>query len=223
MLALLLCVVPQDPAARLEAFRAALKEAGADLEKQVVAFEGLAGAADPAIRDEAVKYVKKTRGTVRQAAARVLIDYPDDADATDVLLSALKAEGDLSARVGITDVIAVTCPDDDAKKIAALYGHPDAEVAAAALEGTERVRSADLVEPLIKVAAYLESVPEPQEENDYYRAKFQNLPEVQRRKQLCLAPAIGALRSLTGQSLTKAQEWADWWAGNKSDFKVSPE
>lgn len=222
MLALLL-LAAQDAASRLETFRAALNEAGASLERQVTAFEGLAGPADPAVRDEAIKYVKKTRGTVRAAAARVLIDYPNDADATDVLLAALKAEKDLSARVGIAEVIAITCPNDDARKYAAVCDHPDSDVAAAALQGVEQVRSKELIEPLIRIVAFLEGVPEPQDENDYYRAKFQNLPEAQRRKQLCLAPAIGGLRSLTGQSLTKAEEWAAWWSASKSDFEVAQE
>lgn len=206
---------------RLARFQAALEASAGEIPKVCDAFAHLAGPKDDRLRDEAIKYVRKGTGAVRSAAGAVLAGYPDDEKASAALLDALAVEPDEQTCVELVQVLAGICPEKHARRYASLMDHPMISVAKLAIGGAEKVRSVELIEPLIKLVSVLEMVVDAKEP-DFFSSQRGKVPPIQQRRDECLGPARNALCALTDQKLTAGDEWAAWWKANKKTFKIKP-
>lgn len=219
--ALLVLYAAQDPVdERLTRFRAALEESRGSVEAVRAAFGHLIGERDDRLRDEAIAYLRKYRGPVREAAAEVLREYRDDPAAAAPLFEVLRKEAAPETAAILVDVLAHVCPADMVSKYVPLLTHADPTVASVAVSRATRVRSIVLIEPLVSLVGILEAVDDPNA-LDYYAAKQAKPSTMQQRREACLEPARRSLRELTGQELTAAADWAAWWKENRDTFKFS--
>jgi hypothetical protein len=92
-------------------------------------------------------------------------------------------------------------------------------VADAAIEITEAIRSRDSVEPLIKLLKRLIGAGDGFSSGD---GSLDAPPDerLQERAQLLDAAAQKALAAITGESFSGAREWEAWWKKNAGSFKV---
>ena len=91
--------------------------------------------------------------------------------------------------------------------------------AAHAIGASEKVRSVELIEPLIRLVAELEKVTDINQ-LDYYAARDSIPTTMQQRRDACLDPARNALCALTDQKLSTGDQWIAWWKENKNTFKI---
>lgn len=214
--------VQDDPAKKLEDFKAAMKEAGDDETKQAAALNQLRNLKHDSIRDEAAKWAGKGKGPVRQAACDVLGAFKGDKKAFDAIHAALKSERTVDAKAELVGPLAQTVDGDLVKQFIPFLKDKEPSIAGKAVSFAATIRSKDLIDPLIDIVAELEDVKDnfTMAGESVAGAELKTKSPAQKRKDACLEPARSALKSLTGESCDKASEWRAWWNKNKKDFTV---
>ncbi len=236
----------EEAKAKLQEFKKATQKSGVKEEEIEEALQKLAEVKHPLILKELLAWAKKPYKPVRKggleesgiklnltAADCIAQHYEGDADAAKGLLDAFKSrdgerpkKGSLEEEDLIRDLDnLLRCFGDVrcrkwAKELAPIFRHRYEDVCREAFEGASKLKSKDLIEPLIQVLADAERMKDADDTGpDPKDPMGGGFGTGESRKDLYTNGAKRALEETTKVEQKDSQGWRKWWEANKGTFK----
>lgn len=234
----------QDPAREREVETAILKfsktmaDRKATEEDKIEAIKEVAEHRNVRVLDALNSYLFSTELSFRIVTARELGKFKGVKDVEAILLKALpkQEKENVAVQIMIIRSLGTLKAESAVETLNRLISDPQVWIAKAAVDAAGKIREKSSLTPLIRELKNLASkegntivlVRDPAEEMLRKIMSKQGLPDLPKqennasssRREILRQPILDALKSITHQDFSTAQEWDRWWKANRTLFEV---